>query len=142
MEKYFLEQHEGIMPSLYILLDGLSAISSADENTMLFNAPDTSGTSAIFGSCTLDISHVREYVLEKLLDVMKQLDKLTFHQATFTISPTETIYDEPRCRNLGYSFLHDNRNLWNSKSTVLEFLLSNPEVFARFGYINPAGKVA
>jgi hypothetical protein len=141
VEKYFLERYEGIMPSMYILLRGLLAISSADENTMLFNAPDTSGTSAIFGSRTLHVSHVRDYVLEKLQDVTSQLDKLTFHQSMFTISPTEHVYDEPRCRTPGYSFLHDNRNSWNSKPTVLEFLLSNPEIFAQYGYINPAGKV-
>lgn len=141
VEKYFLEQYEGIMPSLYILLRGLLAISSADENTMLFNAPDASGTSAIFGSRILNVSHVRDFVLHKLLDVTEQLDRLTFRQAMFTVSPTELIYDEPRCRNPGYSFIQDNRNSWNSKPTVLEYLLTNPEIFAQFGYINPAGKV-
>ena len=141
VEKYFLEQYEGIMPSLYILLRGLSAITSADENAMLFNAPDTSGTSAIFGSRTLHVFHIRDFVLQKLQDVINRLDELTFHQTIFTVSPTEPVYDEPRCRNPGYSFLHDGRNAWNSKLTVLEFILTNPNIFAQFGYINPSGNV-
>jgi hypothetical protein len=59
----------------------------------------------------------------------------------FTISPTEHVYDEPRCRKRGYSFLHDNLHSWNSKPTDLKFILSNPEIFTQFEYFNPAGKV-
>ena len=129
------------MPLLYILLHGLSAISSANKNMMLFNVPDTSGKSSIFGSHTLNVSHVHELVLQKLLDVTTQLDELTFGQDIFTISPTELIYDEPRSRTPGYSFVHDNCNLWNSKPTILEYLLTNPKISVQYGYVNPARKV-
>ena len=141
MEPYFLESNEGIIPSLYILLRGLYAISSADESTILFNSPDMSGTSAIFGSRTLHVSHVKDSVLKKLDHIVRELDRLTFHESTFVIGPNELVHDEPRKRTPGYSFIVDERNSWTRKPTVLEYILTTPNLLQRFAYQDSTGQV-
>jgi hypothetical protein len=119
----------------------LAAISLADENTILFNTQDTSGTSAAFGSRILHVSHVTEYVLQKLDTITTELNHLIFDQTIFSISLDKFIHDDPRCRYPGYSFLQDNHNSWNSTPTVLEYILGNSTIFDRYGYINPVGEV-
>jgi hypothetical protein len=141
IHRYFEESSETIMPTLYILLRGLLALDSADDNMMLFNAPDATGTSAIIGAHTLHVSHIQKAALDIIAEIELELDSLLFNNLLFNISPSELVHDDPRSREPGWGFLDDRRNSWTNKPSVLEYIIQNPDIFELFGYINPKGEI-
>jgi hypothetical protein len=140
---YLEERTEAIMPTLYILHRGLAALNSADDSTMPFNSPDTSGTAAIIGSHTIHLHNVKEVALDAYDRSLTAVRKLTFDNPLFDISDDETIHDDPRNLEPNWSFVKHPLNSWNARGTptLLEFIISTPEIFAQFGYYNAQGDV-
>jgi hypothetical protein len=138
---YFEESTEAVMPTLYILLRGLSALESADDNMLLFNAPDCSGTSAIIDSRIIHVKDIGAAQRDLVDEARKELDRLLFNESLFTISDTKLIHDDPRVRSPGYGFTEDKRNAWVNKPSVLEHILTTPQLFAKFAYLNARGEV-
>jgi hypothetical protein len=138
---YFDESHEAVIPGLYLLYRGLSALESADESTFLFNSVDTSGTSAVFGSRSLDISEIKALTDRLITDIESECNRLLFHNPIFTLSNDEFIHDEPRSRAPDWGFVDDQRNSWNNQPTFLQYIVSNPDILARFGYTDEHGHV-
>lgn len=140
---YFEEATEAIMPTLYILHRGLAALTSADDNMILFNAPDTSGTSAIIGSRIIHLQNVKDVALDAYDRSLQATRKLTFGNPIFDIADDEVIHDNPRNLEPNWSFLKHPMNSWNWKRhpTLLEYVISNPDIFSRYGYYNKKGEI-
>ncbi|KAF9461607.1 hypothetical protein BDZ94DRAFT_1310487 [Collybia nuda] len=141
IEKYLLEQGEAPMPNLYILLRGLAGLHSAEQSMVLFNAPDLSGTSATFGEHTLTLCALKNLHLDLIRDVQNKMDDLLFHDLRFTLHKDQTIFDEPRERRPGYSFVTDTRNSWTRERSVVQHILDTPHLFSQFAYLDPQGCV-
>jgi hypothetical protein len=131
------------MPTLYILHRGLAALNSADETTMLFNAPDATGTAAIIGHHVVHLQNVKDVALDAHDRCLEAISKLTFDSPMFDIADDEFIHDDPRNLEPNWSFLKHPMNSWNSKRnpTLLEYIISNPDIFAQFGYYNTKGEI-
>jgi len=143
IRRYFEERTEAIMPTLYILHRGLAALNSADDSTMPFNAPDTSGTAAIIGSHTVHLRNIKDVALDAYARSLLAVRKLTFDNPLFGISDDETIHDDPRNLEPSWSFVKHPLNSWNATSTptLLEYIISTPQIFAQFGYYNAQGDI-
>lgn len=129
------------MPTLYILKRGLTALDSADDNLVLFNAPDLTGTSAWLGDTLITVSGIGTAVRSLVSSITSIMDDLLFQAPQFQLPTTQVIHDEPRNRTPGYSFVTDPRNAWTQKPSVLEYILTTPSVFSQFGYQDADGKV-
>jgi hypothetical protein len=116
-------------------------LKSADEEMMAFNAPDMSGVSAFIGPHVLHLTTIKQSTEKLIHEVTSEMDRLLFHNPTFTISDSDIFYDEPRSRTPGYGFVNDTRNSWTSRKTVLEHILSDPLLFPQFGYLNKRNEV-
>ncbi|THH18943.1 hypothetical protein EW146_g2124, partial [Bondarzewia mesenterica] len=141
VERHLEESTEGIMPKLYLLLRGLSHLESADDNIIKFNAPDCLGTSAIFGDRVLRLEELKVVHEELVQEATKIMDELLFNQPDFQLPQDLIIHEDPLDRTPGYGFVNDQRNVWAQGKTVLEHILTTPELFARFGYRDRHGKV-
>jgi hypothetical protein len=84
------------MPTLYILHCGLAALNSADDSTMPFNAPHTSGTAAIISSHTVHLCNIKYVALNAYVHSLVAVCKLTFDNPLFNISDDETIHDDSK----------------------------------------------
>jgi hypothetical protein len=100
------------MPTLYILHRGLAALNSADDSTIPFNSPDTSGTAAIIGSHTIHLHNVKEVALDAYDRSLTAVRNLTFDNPLFDISDNETIHDDPRNLEPNWSFFKHPLNSW------------------------------
>jgi hypothetical protein len=128
------------MPALYLLKRGLSSFRSAHESLITFNSPDTTGHITIIDSRMLHIDHLREYTLRLEQDVKVRMDKLLYNNPLFTIPDDEFIHDDPHSRIPGYGFVNDARNSWNDKSTVLQYILTDPDRLSEFAYHDEKGE--
>jgi len=140
---YLEERTEAIMPTLYILYHGLAALNSADDSTMPFNSPDTSGMAAIIGSHTIHLHNVKEVALDTYNRSLTAVRQLTFDNPLFDISDDETIHKDPRNLEPSWSFVKHPLNSWNATSTpmLLKYIISTPQIFAQFGYYNAQGDI-
>lgn len=142
VERYFEERSEAILPRLYLLKRGLSSLRSAEQSTILFNAPDVSGTSAIIGDKLLKLSDLADLHRRATREIKDEIDKLTFHHPLFVLDEDQFIHDSPRDLSSGYSFTNDPRNSWNQHPSLLEHILNTPELFAQYGYLDRQGKIS
>lgn len=129
------------MPNLYVLLRGLAGLYTAERDTILFNAPDCSGTSATFGNKTLTLTQLKGMQLELVGQIEKDMDELLFGSSLFSIQYGIEIHDEPRTRLPGYCFVDDKRNAWTSGLTLIRYILENPDIFKEYAYVDHTGKV-
>lgn len=131
------------MPTLYILHRGLVALDSADETTIPFNAPDASGTAAIIGQHIIHLQNVKDVALDSYHRCLRAVRELTFDNPLFDIPDDELIHDDPRNLEPNYSFLKHPMNPWNFNGTptLLEYIISNPEIFSQYGYYNAQGDI-
>jgi len=136
VEQFFLEKHEAVMPALYLLKRGLSSFRAAHENIITFNSPDTTGRITIIDSRTLHVDHVHDYTVRLEKEVKARMDELLFYNPQFTIPDDSFIHDDPRCLNPGYGFVNDRRNPWYGKPTVLQYILTNPDLLDEFAYFD------
>jgi hypothetical protein len=140
--KFFDEQSGGIVPRLYITKRGFAALQSAEESTLLFNAPDLSGTSAIVNDQTLSLSDIKSTHNRAMDEIEKELDALTFHSSHFTLPADLFIHDSPRERAPGYSFLKHPKNPWNHRPTLVQHIIESNTLFSQFAYINLSGTIS
>ena len=110
---------------------------------MPFNAPDASGTAAIIGSHTIHLRNIKDVALGAYTRSLVAVRKLTFDNPLFDISDDEIIHDDPRNLEPDWSFVKHPLNSWNAKSTptLLEYIISTPELFAQFGYYDAQGDI-
>lgn len=139
MEKYFLEKYEAVIPALYLLKRGLSSYHSAYENMIMFNSVDTSGQSTIIDDQNLHVDQIRDLTTRLQGEVERQLDRLLFHHPAFRIPDDHFVHDEPRCRTPDYGFLDDPKNCWVGEMTVIQYIMSTPDVFDKFAYADEKG---
>ena len=59
VEKYFLECHEGLLPTLYHLKRLLASIYSAEKSVPMFNSINRSGTNVLIRGFTLHLRAVK-----------------------------------------------------------------------------------
>lgn len=129
------------MPNLYILLRGLAGLHSAEQGMMLFNAPDTSGRSATFGEHTVSLSQLQKVHLQLIQEIEDEMDTLLFKDPKFQLADDLPIFDEPRERKPGYSFVTDSRNSWTRQHPVIRHILDTPDLFSRYAYLDHQGNV-
>ncbi|KAF7760950.1 hypothetical protein Agabi119p4_10359 [Agaricus bisporus var. burnettii] len=110
VELYFNERTESILPTLYLLKRGFSSLHSAEESSFLFNALDLSGRSAIIEGKELSMDQIGASHARAIQEITQAIDELTFYQPDYQLDENEKIYDEPRERRPGYSFVTDTRN--------------------------------
>jgi hypothetical protein len=132
-----------IIPRLYITKRGFTGLHSAEETTFFFNAPDLSGTSAIFDNHTLSLSAIKETHMRAMDEIEQELNALTFNSSHFTLSDDTFIHDSPRERAPGYSFLKHPKNPWNQLSTrtLVQHIIQTDSLFTKYAYINAAGVI-
>jgi hypothetical protein len=140
---YFEECTEAIMPTLYILHRGLAALNSADNLTMPFNAPDASRTAMIISSHTIHFQNIKDVTLDAYSHSLVTVHKLTFDNPLFDISDNKIIHSDSRNLEPNWSFVKHPLNSWNVRSTLtlLKYVISTPELFAKFGYYNAQGDI-
>ena len=124
------------MPSMYLLMRGLAAIRSAENNQILYNAVDCSGRSAIIGDKTVSLDGIGTAIRWLIKEIDDRLDKLLFERDEFCLDPSDTIHDEPKCLDGRYCFLDDNRNSWRKPGTrsVLQYILDDPTQRNMYAY--------
>ncbi|EKM74407.1 hypothetical protein AGABI1DRAFT_133300 [Agaricus bisporus var. burnettii JB137-S8] len=142
VSKYFEERTGAIIPRLYITKRGFTGLQSAEESTFFFNAPDLSGTSAIFGNHTLSLSHIKDAHVRAIDEIQAELNALTFHSSHFTISDHVFVHDSPREQKPGYSFLKHPKNVWNHGITLIQYILQNDNLFSKFAYVTSTGSIS
>lgn len=132
------ETHSGIMPTLYLLHRQAVSIRSAEGTMITLNAPDLSGTSLIMGDSVVEIGQIGKAIISLQQEISDELDELLFRQPCFNIEPDAMLYDSPRTREPGYSFVEDTRNPWNTATfkSVLDYILDTPQVFNQFAYMH------
>jgi hypothetical protein len=130
------------MPRLYITKRGFTALQSAEESALLFNAPDLSGTSAIIDDKTLSLSMVKSAHDRAMEEIEKELDALTFYSSHFTLPEGVLIHDSPRERAPGYSFLKHPKNPWNHQRTVIQHIIETDSIFSQYAYVNSSGTIS
>ncbi|KAF5344444.1 hypothetical protein D9756_011280 [Leucocoprinus leucothites] len=139
---YFDESSETMLPYLYFLKRGIGGVDSAEESMLFFNSPDLSGTAVIIKDKTLSVSQIGDLHQRAILEIAEEIDKLTFYEPTFVITPETHIHDDPHERASGYSFVVDRRNPWNDQKTLIQHILETPELFSKYAYITPQGNVS
>lgn len=141
VEHFLHERSEAPMPNLYILLRGLAGLHSAEKGMLLFNAPDLSGTCATFAEHTVSLSQLRTLHLQLIKEIENEMDDLLFHHPQFQIRENQPVFDEPRERKPGYSFINDPRNAWTKQRSVIQHILDTPDLFSKYAYIDHGGSV-
>lgn len=82
------------MPHLYLLKRGLASLHSAEESTLVFNAPDLSGTSAIIDDKTLSLPQIGDtHRCARNEIALETSDGVTFHHPNFQLSDETFIHD-------------------------------------------------
>lgn len=123
-----------VLPYLYLCHRGLAGIYSADEHFYKFSSPDWQGDSVIFGSEILRLSHIKAFVESELIDIAAEIDELTFHSPEFNLSSDGLIYDDPSNLQGSWCFLDDKRNTWSTQPTLIDHILNDDALFARYAY--------
>jgi len=141
LAKYFEESSQGIIPALYLLKRGLDSLDSADDKVMLFNAKDPTGHETFIDDRLLRTHDIMTMNNDIIKEASQKMDKLSFHEPSFTISREEFIHDEPRSRQASWGFVDDLRNSWKSKPTLLQHILTHPGLFSDFAYQCPQGGI-
>ena len=136
------EESESIMPTLYILLRCFLTMRSADDSMLVFNAPDLTGQSAIFGKHQLHVLAIGDALRQLVQEITTELDQLLYHQPDFDIPDSLFIHDEPRGRDAGYGFVADRRNSWTQpdSKTLVQHVINTETLFQRFGFLTADGK--
>ncbi|KAF9440876.1 hypothetical protein P691DRAFT_715436 [Macrolepiota fuliginosa MF-IS2] len=137
VEQYLHEDTQAPMPMLYLLKRGLASLTSAEQSSLYFNAPDLSGTSAFIDGEQLALKAIGDFHVQATKDISDEIDQLTFHLPQFEISQNETIHDEPRECKPGYSFISDRRNPWTQRPSLTQHILQTPDLFQKYAYIAP-----
>jgi hypothetical protein len=130
------------MPTLYLIKRGLSSLRSAEDSSFSFNAPDLSGTSAIVEGLELNLHQIGALQTRGIEEITEAINELTFNYPGCQLDSNVDISDEPHERKPGYSFVTDQRNVWNHQPSLIQHILENQSLFERFAYIAPDGTVA
>lgn len=138
---HFSESHEGVLPTLYFLLRGLTALRSADDNFYQFNAPDFQGDSIYLDAKILKLTEIRDGVVVLMAKIESAIDELTFNLPECTIDPHANLYDEPRKRDAQWGFLDHKDNPWAGKNPVLAHILTDSAVFQEFAMRTADGTI-
>jgi hypothetical protein len=132
------------MPSLYLLLRPLNAFSSAAESTLAFTALDFSGTNIFVNGQLLYLQDIK-CLIEKIVENAKvQLKRLLFNIDLVDVDTWDPglVYEEPRNRRVGHSCFSDPRNLLQHKETLLEAILTHPDLKGLFHFVDPSSHIA
>jgi superfamily II DNA helicase RecQ len=123
------------MPSLYILLRGLTAISSAEHGAVLFSAPNFDGDCVTVHGQNLHLHQFKKMVEELEEEISQDLDSLLFNDPIFQLPEDIDILDEPRRTAPQYSFVDDKRNVWHKTTSVLQYIMDHSHIFADMGIV-------
>lgn len=142
VEKYFLERHEGVIPTLYHLKRLLSSIYSAEQGVPVFNSIDRLGTNVLIRGFTLRLEAVKQACETLILEISKETDDLTFGLPGFDIPDDLPIYDELRSREPHFGFLDHARNPFAAQSKdLLRAVITHPDIKGIFHIVDQQNQI-
>lgn len=141
IKHFFSENHQALLPQLYIYHRGLAALRSADDQFYQFNAPDFQGNAIIVQGHTLYLSQIRDYVEGLSTKIEAAIDRLTFDLPQCKLDQDTFVHDEPRSRTPAWGFVDHKDNPWAGQHHVLQHILNDPATFESFGFRAANGDV-
>lgn len=118
---------------------GFAGLRTADDHFFKFNAANFQGDTVVMGDQILRLSQIHSYVEDLCLKIEKDMDAILDHQ--FHIPPDAFIYDDPRSCTGDWGFLDHPKNPWANQMTLMEHILTTPDLCDKYTYKNGQGEI-
>ena len=84
------------MPTLYLLLRGLSSLRSAEQSTVLFNSPSHDPNVVTVDGRAIELNRMKLVIGDLQEEIGRRLEGLLFYEDEFSIPDIQDVFDEPR----------------------------------------------
>jgi hypothetical protein len=144
VERFLDDDHEGPIPTLYILMRPLNKFVSAEDGALQFTALNFNGDNIILSGQVLYLHNIRNFVELLITEIKDHIKReLLFNLDIVNIdwSPG-IIHEEPRNTRISYSVFDDTNNPFHlRRNTVLEVILTDPRIRGRFHYVDQHNRI-
>ncbi|KAF9491147.1 hypothetical protein BDN71DRAFT_1434142 [Pleurotus eryngii] len=144
ISRYLREEHEGPMPTLYLLLRPLNRLVSAEQGTLQFNGTHPSGTDIMLDDKIITVADLGSTVRTMTNEIRRMLqDEIFFGLDIVDLERVwGIIRDDPRNVLPGYAWFKDlANNLGPCEHVLARAMLTHPRLRGLFHFIDTNGGI-
>jgi hypothetical protein len=137
--EYLDDDHEGPIPTLYILMRPLNKFVSAQDGVLSFTGTNFNGDNIILSGKVLYLHDIRRFVETLIQEIKNHIQ----HELLFGLDIVNVnwspgvVHEEPRNTHVSYSAFDDPHNEFHMhKDAVLRTILTHPNLRGRFHFLD------